>query len=120
MSETAKERVLRLRDELKPNEMVLYYDEPSFDYEITSLNKDENKAVVTASLKAFGALTTENMDKVKTLLAGSDASAVQSYFLKNPNISAVSVRFWPFWVKSVPRLFDHVNIIIVGEDEMVK
>ena len=110
----------RLRDELKPNEMVLYYDEPSFDYEITSLNKDENKAVVTASLKAFGALTTENMDKVKTLLAGSDASAVQSYFLKNPNISAVSVRFWPFWVKSVPRLFDHVNIIIVGEDEMVK
>ncbi len=110
----------QMQGELKQNEMVLRYDEQSFDYEITSLPGDENKAVVTASLKAFGTITTDNMDKVKTLLAGNGASAVQSYFLKNPNISAVSVRFWPFWVHTVPRFSDHVNIIIVGEDEAVK
>ncbi len=45
-------------------------------------------------------------------IVGMNREEVREYFQKITGISDVEVRFWPFWVRSVPNLTDHVNIEI--------
>ncbi|MBI4122648.1 MAG: hypothetical protein HY462_01485, partial [Parcubacteria group bacterium] len=42
-------------------------------------------------------------------IVGMNREEVREYFQKITGISDVEVRFWPFWVRSVPNLTDHVN-----------
>ena len=45
-------------------------------------------------------------------IVGMNEDEVREYFIKITGIRDVQIEFWPFWVRSVPNLKDHVNIEI--------
>jgi len=50
------------------------------------------------------------LDKAK--LAGKSKAEVQDYLSKFPGIESVEIKFFPFWLKSVPKLRDHIKVIV--------
>lgn len=102
-----------IQRQLSADEMVFAYDEENFDYVITNFDKKEKSAKVMSSLKAYVTLKTEDAVNTKQRLVGKNQEEVQLFFLKNPNVSAVSVQFWPFWVSKVPKLKDRISLQMI-------
>lgn len=50
------------------------------------------------------------LDKAK--LAGKSRDEVNDYLTNYPSIESVEIRFFPFWLKSLPTLRDHIKIIV--------
>jgi len=45
-------------------------------------------------------------------IIGMNQEEVRLHFTKITGIRDVKIKFWPFWVRSVPNLKDHIDIEI--------
>lgn len=48
----------------------------------------------------------------KDKLAGMSAEEAEAYLEKYPGISGVNIDFFPFWLNKIPRLKDHIKVIV--------
>ncbi|HOY56107.1 MAG TPA: hypothetical protein PLH37_01665 [bacterium] len=108
-----KEKLLSLtKDEYKkqmPSQTTLIsYNLDSFKYTLDNLV--DTTARVTTSLSAYNLkeLNPQTIEKEK--LYGLDKAGVKYFFDQYDNIKNVEVKFWPFWVKAVPSMADHIVI----------
>jgi hypothetical protein len=85
----------------------------NFTYNIQ--NYDDNDKTVTLKVHIEGDTVikadSEIFDREK--LVGLSPKGVELYLANFSEIESASVELSPFWVKKVPRLKDHINIVIV-------
>ena len=97
------------KDLVETNE-IINYDLDKFTYSL----KDMASTFITmeTSLPAYvlGTLDIANFDKKK--LYGLDENGLKTFFIQYDNVKEVEVQFWPFWVRSVPSMQDHIDIKI--------
>ena len=98
------------QQELSDNDEIINYDLDKFTYTLqdTALTYVNLKTSLPAYV--LGTLDLANFNKKK--LYGMDEKALQTFFDQYPNISAIEVKFWPFWVRTVPSMNDHIEIKI--------
>ena len=98
------------KKDLDDTNEIINYDLDKFTYTLT----DTASTFITmgTSLPAYilGTLDIANFDKKK--LYGLDDNGLKTFFTQYDNVKDVEVEFWPFWVRSVPSMQDHIEIKI--------
>lgn len=102
----------RLKEGVLENKEFVNFDQKSFAYSLQSYDEKNGTARIKVSLEGTSIykISSSTFDKEK--LVGRNVEEVEIYFKKNPDIENVKVSFSPFWVKTVPSLKDHIEIII--------
>lgn len=80
--------------------------------EIKSYNIDEGTAVVAMYIDGLARITTASDLLSLTQLAGKKKNEVITMLESSEAIASVQVDFAPFWIKKVPKMKDHIEIII--------
>lgn len=96
-----------LAKQVPPDKLLLEFDESSYAAALS-----EDGASVTVSIKAEIAPKIPDTVLAQEDIIGLNEEEVRLRFTKITGIRDVQVEFWPFWVRSVPNLKDHVNIEI--------
>jgi hypothetical protein len=102
----------RLKKGILENKEFVSFDQKSFTYSVQSYDEKNEAARIKVSLSGTSIykISSSILDKEK--LIGRNAEEVKLYFKKNPDIENIKVSFSPFWVKTVPSLKDHIEIIV--------
>lgn len=99
----------KLSKELDNGESLVELDKESINYNILEINEEKQEAILELKLTATVNTSQTVWDINKDELVGLNEAALQNYF-KELNIEEVEINFSPFWVKSVPKLKDHIII----------
>jgi hypothetical protein len=91
-------------------EQVVNFDLSSLQVSLESITKEA--AVVKISLAAAVLGLPDPSEFNKQKIYGLDAKGVRFFFSQYENIKDAEVMFWPFWVRTVPSLADHIEIRI--------
>lgn len=94
-----------------PFDHYLLVGEPKLTYGQADLDLKNGKM----SLKVYSEIiASSQLDKKNILenIKGKDVEELQNYFANISEVENVDVRFWPFWVKSIPRVESKINIDI--------
>jgi len=92
---------------IPPDKILVGFEDGSY----TAAIDVENKTIQTS----IGAITQPKLSNVilnQEDIIGMNETEVLEHFQKVTGIRDVQVKFWPFWVQSVPNLKDHVDIEI--------
>ncbi len=92
---------------IPPDSLLVEFDDNAYKVAL-----DKKSLQITAEISA-----TTQPKIPETLLnqediAGMNQEEVRKHFTKVTGIRDVKIKFWPFWVRSVPNLKDHVDIEI--------
>ena len=82
-----------------------FIDEP-----IININKDELKVTASATAQVQRKIPESILNQKD--IVGMNEEEVQAHFTRITGIRDVQIKFWPFWVRSVPNLADHIDIEI--------
>lgn len=85
--------------------------EPKLTYGQADLDLKNGKM----SLKVYSEITASSQLEKNNILEnikGKDVEELQNYFANINEVGNVDVKFWPFWVKSIPRIESKINIDI--------
>jgi len=93
--------------QIPADKLLLAFDENSYTAAISP-----DGSSVTASLHAELAPKIPEAALKQEDIVGMNEDEVRLHFTKITGIRDVQIEFWPFWVRSVPNLKDHVNIEI--------
>ncbi len=96
-----------LEKNLPLNKTVARVDSDSF-----TVTPDANGAYLDITFQAIAEPKFPDAVFNKKAIAGKSKEEVRRYFTKITGIQEIEVEFSPFWVRSVPRLDDHVDIEI--------
>ena len=96
-----------LNDTLPPNKIVARLDVKSFQAAPTA-----DGTALAASIMAYTQPKLPDAVFDKPAIIGMNRKEVETYFKKITGIADITVKFSPFWVRSVPNLQDHVDIEI--------
>lgn len=95
--------------ELGGEQSLVEFNEDSFEYEVVEFDLEDSQAILEVNLMATVNTKAENLDIQKEDLAGLDEQGVKDY-LRKLNVDKVEVEFFPFWIKTVPNIKDHIII----------
>lgn len=99
-----------LKQEIGPNRELTNYDMDNFKYYLKNFDWETKTATLEVSLPAW-ATSQVDLEKIqKSDLKGMNQEALQIYFEPMDEIQEIKIRFWPFWVKTIPTLEDHIEI----------
>jgi hypothetical protein len=98
------------KKDLDDTNEIINYDLDKFTYSLEDIAS--TFITMRTSLPAYvlGTLDIANFDKKK--LYGLDENGLKTFFVQYDNVKEVEVQFWPFWVRSVPSMQDHIEIKI--------
>lgn len=85
--------------------------EPKLTYGQADLDLKNGKM----SLKVYSEITASSRLEKNSILEnikGKDVEELQNYFANISEAGNVDVKFWPFWVKSIPRIESKINVDI--------
>jgi len=101
-----------VRDTLKPPfDKYLLIDEPKLTYgeaDADTRNGKMNIKVYSETVVASKIDKESIMNNIK----GKNTEELKEYFANVSEVNNVDVRFWPSWVKSIPRIDNKVNVDI--------
>jgi len=102
--EIAKQELIK---KIPPDKILVSFNEDSF-----SASYDQEKLMLKAQIKAQ--VQTKIPDTVfkQEEIIGMNEEETREYFTKITGIRDVEINFWPFWVRSVPNMKDHIDIEI--------
>lgn len=91
-------------------ENILNWQTDSFETIIKTIDELKNKATLAAKLTAEigGSFDMNKFDKKE--IAGFDKKGVEYYFSQFVGLKNIEIKFWPFWVRSVPAVSDRIII----------
>ena len=107
--------VEKFRELIGANQEISEIDEENIKYELSDISGGDGKAEVKISVPAvlMPKLPSKILDK-KSII-GYNAAALRERYAKFPEIDSIEVKFFPFWVKSVPSFEGQVNFEIKTE-----
>jgi len=107
---TAKEKYKEQLTLSGTKQNIANWQTNSFVAEIKASDAIKNNAILTVSLTAEigGSFDLKKFDKKE--IAGFDKKGVEYYFSQFAGIKDLAIKFWPFWVRSVPAVSDKIII----------
>ncbi|MDI6778470.1 MAG: hypothetical protein QMD77_04780 [Patescibacteria group bacterium] len=107
--------ISKFQKQVGSNQEIASIDEPNIKYELTDINDNDGKAEVKISVPAV--LIPKFPSKIldKKSIIGYNEAALQERYAKFPEIDSIEVKFFPFWVKSVPSFEGQINFEIEME-----
>ncbi|OJI06265.1 hypothetical protein BK004_04710 [bacterium CG10_46_32] len=93
--------------QISPDKTLISFDDNSF-----SATLNEGGTSVTAKITALLATKIPAVALNQEDIIGMNQEEVRVHFTKITGIRDVQIKFWPFWVRSVPNLKDHIDIEI--------
>ncbi len=90
----------------------------SINYEVIDENTDSGQIKITATVKGIEEFVIDSTieagkrfsDKVKEKIVGLSIEEAQNLVGNLPEVEAVKIKAWPFWVTSMPRIADNIEI----------
>lgn len=82
---------------------------PDFSYTITEIDLEKKQAIIESKFKAKISVKKNILEIDKDKLIGLTESEVNDY-LSQFQVDKSEVKFFPFWVKKVPKFKDHIII----------
>ncbi len=102
--EIAKQELIK---QIPPDKIFVEFTDGSFNAQINK-EKMELRAIVKAKVQTK---IPQSVLSQKEIM-GMNKDEVHEYFTKITGIRDVEIKFWPFWVKSVPNMESHIDIEI--------
>lgn len=96
-------------NELTSQEKIVKFLPNDFSYDILEINTETNKAVLDVSMTAVIS-TNEKISQIdKKQLIGLNKASVEAY-LQGIGVEQTEIKFFPVWLKKVPKIQDHIII----------
>ncbi len=102
----------KLRSTLDEDRRLKEVLSESLRYTLEKYDLKEGRANVRAHLEGMASLRDTSLLLNKDRLAGLSADEAKAYLTIFPEIEDVRVELSPFWKKKIPRLKDHIKIIV--------
>lgn len=102
----AKEKFAK---ELDSNQSLVEFLADSFSYKIIEINLENNKAVIEANITARVSSNKHLWEIEKEDLFGLTEDQIREK-LQKVNVEDAEIKFFPFWLKNVPTMKDHIII----------
>lgn len=102
----------KLEELLSQHMKLLALEKKDITYILDSYNMEEKTAVLKVLSQGKAVIALDNPLLAKDPLINKNEKQVKAYLEKFPEIESVQVKFSPFWVRKVPFLRDHIEIII--------
>jgi len=106
LMKVAKEKFSK---ELEGQQKLLDFDQNQLSYNILEVNLEKGEAILEVTTNITVSSSENKWDIDKEKLVGLDEQGLREYF-KQFNPEKVDIKFSPFWVKTVPKLKDHIII----------
>lgn len=95
--------------ELTGGQELVEFNEDAYSYEIIEFDLEDSQAVIETKIMATVNTKTEDMEIDKEALTGMNEQEIKDY-LRKYDIDDAEVKFFPFWITTVPKLEDHIII----------
>jgi hypothetical protein len=97
------------------NQEIESISEDKIKYELSDISNSDGKAEVKVLVPAIlmSKLPSKILDKKS--IAGYNKNALRERYAKFPEIDSISVKFFPFWIKSVPSFESQVGFEIKSQ-----
>ncbi|MAG28936.1 hypothetical protein CL632_02220 [bacterium] len=92
---------------IPPDKILVDFDDDSYTIELNKKNLTVSSSI-SASMQPKIPETALRQEDI----IGMNQEEVRLHFTKITGIRDVKIKFWPFWVRSVPNLKDHIDIEI--------
>ncbi len=105
----------KFRESVGTDREISKIGEDAVKYELDDISGNDGKAEVKVLIPAI--LSPKLSSKIldKKAIIGYNAAALRERYAKFPEIESIDVKFFPFWVKSVPSFDGQVNFEIKAE-----
>ncbi|MDP1845391.1 MAG: hypothetical protein Q8L09_01420 [Candidatus Moranbacteria bacterium] len=105
----------RFKAQVGASQEISSIDETSIKYELSDISNTDGKAEVNVIVPAvlMSKLSSKMLDK--KAIIGYNESALRERYAKFPEIDSIDVKFFPFWVKSVPSFESQVGFEIKAD-----
>ncbi len=99
----------KFKEQISANQEISKIDKENIKYELSDISGTDGKAEVKVIVPAI--LTPKLPSKIldKKSIIGYNTAALRERYAKFPEIESIDVKFFPFWVKSVPNFEGQVN-----------
>jgi hypothetical protein len=102
-----------LKKSMDSSEELISVSEDSLSLSLEKFDVKNSTASVKLSLSGESSIRLESNLLDKKTLIGMNKSELVQYFDGIDELSRVEIRFFPFWVRRVPKQLDHIQIEIV-------
>ena len=104
----------RLKAAVSGGQDLANLDPNTLSYKVQSF--DEQKMTANIKIHAAGSAVVKENNEIfqKDKLIGLSPKGVELYLANFDEVESVTVELSPFWVKNIPKLKDHINIVIVS------
>lgn len=102
----------KLREILPDDKTLSRVNSESLTYSLETYDVENKTATIKVSCEGTIVLSEKSSILDKEKLSGLNKEEVEAYLNNFQAIKDVKVEFWPFWLNSIPRLKDHVEIVI--------
>ncbi|MEK7139515.1 MAG: hypothetical protein AAB817_02340 [Patescibacteria group bacterium] len=104
----------KLRQSLPADQQLLTASYDQLSYAIEQIDVAAKTATVKVTLPGVAVIRLNSDILAKDRLKGLTKQELDNYFKSQQLIQSIKVDFFPFWVKRVPQLLDHINIRVEG------
>ncbi len=84
----------------------------NFTYSVEQYNSKTKEALIKVHLEGISTLNSESEILNKNKLIGLKKIEIEEYFSQFQGIKKTEIKFSPFWVKRIPKIKNHIEIII--------
>ncbi|NQT49661.1 hypothetical protein HQ571_03125 [Candidatus Kuenenbacteria bacterium] len=104
----------RLQQVVPQGQELLNLSMDKFSYKVQNFDNEKKTANVKVHVAGEAVIKADSQIFQKDKMVGLSPKGVELYLANYSEIESVSVELSPFWVKKVPKLKDHINIVIVN------
>ncbi|TSA44452.1 hypothetical protein D4R51_03805 [bacterium] len=107
--------VERFKSQVGASQEIASIDENSIKYELSDISNTDGKAEVKITVPAvlMSKLPSKILDKKGII--GYNESALRERYAKFPEVDSIEVKFFPFWIKSVPSFESQVSFDVKAD-----
>ncbi len=105
---------------LPDDRQILTIDKNSLSFRLDQIDLTNKTAAVAVQLEGTSIVRLNSPIFDKDKLKGLRLEQVESYFLNQPSVERIKVDFFPFWIKKIPSLPGHIDIIVKTPDNIDK
>ncbi|MFA6533842.1 MAG: hypothetical protein WCT37_01575 [Patescibacteria group bacterium] len=102
----------RLRSNLSADQELATVDYENLTYTVDNLDLVKKTADLKVHLEGNAVLQLNSEVLSRDLLKGLSKKEAQDYLISQPGIAAVKIDFFPFWIRKIPRLVDHIEVVM--------
>ncbi len=100
----------KFSSQLASDQSVIEFLPDQYTYKISEIDVAKNQAIIEVELEAKIKSSSHPWLIDKSRLVGLNAEQIKEYLKDEFNIEEAEVKFYPFWVKTAPKLKDHIII----------